>query len=47
MRISGHVTVPWHSGFPVADHGAFQDAERESGNDGHSEDSVASCLRCG
>lgn len=47
MRILSHVTVPWHSGFLVADRGAFRDAERESGNGGHSEDSAASCSRCG
>lgn len=47
MRIVGHVIVPLYSGFPVADHGAFQDALRGNGNGGRSEDSAASCLRCG
>lgn len=47
MRTVGRVTVPLHSGFPVADRGAFRDAERENGNYGHNEDSVASYWRCG
>lgn len=46
-RLVGHETIPWHSGFLVADRGAFQDAELKSGNGGRSEDSAASCWRCG
>lgn len=47
MRLVGRGTVPWHSGFPVADRDAFLDAEQENGNGGHSEGSAASCSHCG